>query len=400
MTFLPSYVKRVGPTDGGPSTLSAIRLFDGRAGRNPPFVALPWSCIPEVPLRSTVGYPAFNVDMKTLEAVAWDEIVTRVCMGMLDCMFAFRAVLSGEPEPDVLIYHEQPPCGYGLLSSGGSAFFVAVEWVGRLFVTPISHAFTLGAPEHKAAMEKLTTRRAQQWLELDMSQDCELLTYPEETSSRAPEITWSRSPVELRVATLTDSHQGTCKDQFIKIITLKAFSHLGRVQSGLRFRHLYRVYNAYQKVFVNGPSSGPNALPSALVPAQLRYGEFSLMVQMPFLVGREAETAELHLDGPVVEHLAALIVWLARHGLLYCDIRPSNVIVAETGGALQTSLVDYDDMMILPPDVTIKNSDQVLQLVHEDAARRDDKDCSEILRGLDVLRGRMDNILSLPPSLQ
>lgn len=141
-------------------------------------------------------------------------------------------------------------------------------------------------------------------------------------------------------------------------------------------------------------------MPSALVPAQLRYGEFSLMVQMPFLVGREAETAELHQDGPVVEQLAVAIVWLARDGLLYCDIRPANVIVAETGGALRASLVDYDDMMILPLDVTAKNSEQVLQLVHADAAWRDDDDCSEILRGLDVLRGRMDNLLSSPPSPQ
>lgn len=119
-------------------------------------------------------------------------------------------------------------------------------------------------------------------------------------------------------------------------------------------------------------------MPSALVPAQLRYGEFSLMVQMPFLVGREAEPAELHQDGPVVEQLAAAIVWLARDGLLYCDIRPANVIVAETGGALRASLVDYDDMMILPLDVTVKNSEQVLQLVHADAAWLDDDDCSEI----------------------
>lgn len=287
-----------------------------------------------------------------------------------------------------------------MISTGGSAFFVVVEWIGRLFVSPISHAFTLGAPEHKEAMEKLTTRRAQQWLELDMSQDCELLTYPEESSSRAPEIAWSTSPVELRVATHSNSHQDTYKDQFIKIITLKAFSHLGRVQSGLRFRHLHRVYTAYQKVVVNQPSSGPNALPSALVPAQLRYGEFSLMVQMPYLVGREAKTVELHQDGPVVEQLAAAIVWLVRRGLLYCDVRPANVIVAETDSGLRASLVDYDDMMILPEGVTVENSEQVLQLVKEDAARRDDKDCSEILRGLDVLRGRMDDLLSSPQSPQ
>lgn len=104
MKFLPSYVKRVGAPDGGPSTMSAFRLFDSRAGRNPPYVALPWSCIPKLLLRSNAGYPAFNVDMKTLEAVAWDEIVTYVCMSMLNCMFAFRAVVPGEPEPEVLVY--------------------------------------------------------------------------------------------------------------------------------------------------------------------------------------------------------------------------------------------------------------------------------------------------------
>lgn len=362
-------------------------------------MALPWTCIPELPLRSTVGYPAFNVEMKTLEAVAWDEIVTYVCMGMLDCMLAFRAVLPGEPEPEFTTSSRL--MATALLSLGGSAFFVAVEWIGRLFVTPISHAFTLGAPEHKAAIEKLTTRRAQQWLELDMYQDCELLTYPDETSSRAPEISWSTSPVELRVATFTGSHQGTCKDQFIKILTLKAFSHLEvYVQSGLRFRHLHRVYNAYQKVFVNGPSSVPNALPSPLVPAQLRYGEFSLMVQMPFWLDGRPKRRSCTRTGPSWSSLPRPLCGLRATVFCTATSVPANVIVAETGGALRASLVDYDDMMILPLDVTVKNSEQVLQLAHADAARRDDEDCSEISRGLDVLRGRMDNLLSSPPSPQ
>ena len=61
---------------------------------------------------------------------------------------------------------------------------------------------------------------------------------------------------------------------------------------------------------------------------------------------RDACPGDLAAGGCAVAPVARALAWLARHGLMYTDLRPPNVRVAlRDGGAV---LVDYDDLQLLP----------------------------------------------------
>lgn len=51
-----------------------------------------------------------------------------------------------------------------------SCFVLALEWVGRLFVTPISERFILKSPEHKVQVDALKGDQVQQCVELSTLQ--------------------------------------------------------------------------------------------------------------------------------------------------------------------------------------------------------------------------------------
>ena len=68
-----------------------------------------------------------------------------------------------------------------------------------------------------------------------------------------------------------------------------------------------------------------------------------MCVKMPWVGGRNAEAADLADGGCAVEPVARAIVWLAKRGLLYVDLRPPNVRIAARD---RVFLVDYDDMAL------------------------------------------------------
>ena len=67
---------------------------------------------------------------------------------------------------------------------------------------------------------------------------------------------------------------------------------------------------------------------------------------MPWVRGRDAAPAELGEGGAAVEPVARAVLWLARRGLLYTDLREPNVRVEEgaAGAPARVVLVDYDDI--------------------------------------------------------
>ena len=76
-----------------------------------------------------------------------------------------------------------------------------------------------------------------------------------------------------------------------------------------------------------------------------------MCVKMPWVGGRNAEAADLNFGGCAVEPVARAIVWLAKQGLLYVDLRPPNVRVAAHD---RVFLVDYDDMALCKPPTCAK----------------------------------------------
>jgi hypothetical protein len=81
------------------------------------------------------------------------------------------------------------------------------------------------------------------------------------------------------------------------------------------------------------------------------FGQFKLACFSEFIHGRDATRDELASGGPVANAVAQAIVFLARHGLLYIDIREPNVRVKidDSGRFQRAVLVDYDDVITCPP---------------------------------------------------
>ena len=361
LKFLPVGVHEVGK-DGSSGKINAKRLFSAGSKR---------------------GYPGFSGELKSLSPVAWNEALTYVTMSMLDSLFPSTEVHD--------VYHVRPPTGYALLGMGGSGFFSAVEWVARLFIGPISFSFTLGSEQHKAAVNKLDFDEVDRWVTLDVDQSIGLSMYPEAEGENAAQIMWSTTPAQLQVKSDVGGVE-LLANRFIKIITHKAFSHLSDHNAAYQFRHLHRVYAMYADLFVGVSADGKNDRPPALVSARLLYGAFSVLVDMPFIVGRPATEEELDQDGPVLKQLAAAIAWLAHRGLLYCDLRVSNVVVADKQDSIVAHLIDYDDMVIVAPG-TIQNTDAFVEKVGEHAWKYGLGNSAATIGDRDVLRGLLDEAL-------
>jgi hypothetical protein len=52
-------------------------------------------------------------------------------------------------------FYEKPPLGFGLVSQAPNGYIVAVEMVGRVFVSPATRNFVLGSEQHQAAVGRL-----------------------------------------------------------------------------------------------------------------------------------------------------------------------------------------------------------------------------------------------------
>ena len=88
--------------------------------------------------------------------------------------------------------------------------------------------------------------------------------------------------------------------------------------------------------------------------AEILFGAGEVCVRMPWVRGREAAPADMGEGGCALPSVAAALIWLARHRLLYVDVREPNVLIEEgngDGGLPRVTLVDYDDMVVVeaPP---------------------------------------------------
>jgi len=131
----------------------------------------------------------------------------------------------------------------------------------------------------------------------------------------------------------------------------------GDARSGEAFAAMARAYARLAEVLPTAPH-GLALLPSA----RLLFGAHEVLVEMPALPGaREATDNELEGrgGGGVLAQVANAIVWLARARLIYVDLRPPNVLVADgdggdsgDSGLARTWLVDFDDLLLTDAPVT------------------------------------------------
>ena len=312
----------------------------------PAHVVLPWLCEPEADIRALPGHPTFAVEVKG-DMTAMNQLVTYILLGMAHS--AFRVV----PGQTGRRFHTRPPVGHGLLTFPHVGYLVGVEWVGKLFVHPVSQPFFLNSPQHAAAVAAL--------------RDDALALADSVWVRDGDGAAWHKLP-ERGPARVSWTHTAAEGGRFRKVIECDAFDE--HPQGGARrLRALHAAYAAYAAAC----AAAEEARPDALLPARLLYGAFALCVDMPFVGTRAATDAELCAPGGnrVLDALAAALGWLARRGLLYIDIRSPNVRVADadadasdTANPLGAWLVDYDDMLVL--ESPLRDADALLDALRGD----------------------------------
>jgi hypothetical protein len=122
---------------------------------------------------------------------------------------------------------------------------------------------------------------------------------------------------------------------FFKVIRCKAYPPPF-------FTNLFAVNAALKAAWVD--ASDPP--PPSLVLAELLFGMYEVCLTMQWVSGRDASGDDLAENGCAVIPVAEAIAWLARHGLLYTDLRAPNVRISPSGDVV---LVDYDDLVICDP---------------------------------------------------
>lgn len=325
----PAWVSIVGKRSGRQDGVSA-RILYGATASIPSFqpVEWPWAFLPELLVRSTALHPGFNAEVKSVSIKTWNELLTYVAMSIADALFSCSSEVR---------FYANPPVGYGVVSFPHCGYVVAVEWIGKLLATPYSQPFFIGSEQHKASVAALPDICYNQFITVnfkDIKWD----------SRCSRSVCWSAMPTVL---VAEDGRQHV--NQFLKLVPCSSYDHLHQPDGFLR--RLYKTYERYGAALaVESASEVERTVPQALLPARLWCGVFAIVVTMEFVKGKEATVEQLAASTPDDEEgaraIASAVVWLARRGLIYYDLREPNILV-DSGGCWR--LIDYDDMVVVEP---------------------------------------------------
>jgi hypothetical protein len=310
-------------------SLAASTLFLDSAAPYPtiPGVAVGWACVPELLTVAERFHPAFNGEVKsamsggesTSHLTMFVELETYLLLGMLGSYF--RGVPPGSHR-----FFRAPPRAYGLAAIAHVGYLVAAEWVGKALLSVVSQPFFIASPEHAAAVARLPDADASSDF-VDVRVDGITVESWAPSSSANARVLWRVEP-PARDSAPADAY-------FWKLLRGDGFE-------APYLRSVVAVYAALAAARASGAADDPP--PASLVDAELLFGAGELCVRMPWVHGRDASPEELSAGGAAVAPVAAAVAWLARHGLLYVDVRAPNVRVDEGG---RVRLVDYDDCVVL-----------------------------------------------------
>jgi len=321
---------------GSRGSESAATLFLGRArggasaGAKPAALGVdtPWSCFPELLTRPhTSFHPAFNGEIKSASSKGdsdrphmFDELLTYAMLGMLGSFF--RDVPDGAHR-----FFRAPPHAFALAAFPHVGYIVAVEWVGKLLASVVSEPFFLGSAAHAAAVARLP--------------DCDLGgAYEDLRFDGARVDAWSRDG-RAAVIWRAEAPAAGGGGRFFKVV-------FGHGFDAAAFRRLHAAYARYAAARA-AASAADAPPPASLVEAELLFGAAAVCVRMPWVAGHDGAAGDLGEGGVALAPVAAALVWLARRGLLYVDVREPNVRIDEAGAAPGVTLVDYDDMVAAEP---------------------------------------------------
>ena len=230
-------------------------------------------------------------------------------------------------------YFTTPPLGFALVGSSHVAYIAALEWVGKLLVSPLSQPFVLESAQHAAALAALPDARYLEPVELGAAAAAAPWQMPAERPSVAGRVSWQ-----------VDGAAGV----FRKLVR-------GDARTAAQFARMARAYTALAGHSFQAGSGASGAQqqqqPAALLGLaglRLLYGAHEVLVEMRALRGRPCSDAEVTGSGSsgggaVLQGIAQALAWLAVRGVVYTDLRGPNVLME---GA-QPQLVDFDDCVVV-----------------------------------------------------
>ena len=285
-------------------------------------------CKPELWIRcNEKRVPGFNAELKTMgNKGLFDGTVSYVGLDMVRSFFTKWD--SGATSPcgeNHMLFYDRPPLGYALCGAPPVAWVVAIEWIGRLFISAYSRPVFLGSEEHRTIIEQLVKPDFREPLDLtsDLRKKIWKFDGPYSEGSKVKRTSWTKSPAD--------------GNWFYKIKTWDAVLPQFQKRAALAYAAYNTALNAEK-----------GTLPEALVKASLFFGCARLAVRMPFIRGTNPTVGELSSENGesrLAVSISKALLWLAANDLLYTDLRPPNVLVQLSG---QVCLVDYDDMRIVP----------------------------------------------------
>jgi hypothetical protein len=229
-------------------------------------------------------------------------------------------------------YFTSPPLGFASVGFPHVAYIVALEWIGKLLVSPLSQPFILESEQHAACMAGLPDMRYQEPVELEEAFAAALWQFPAEPQpSLLGRVCW---------------HVGS--GLFYKLVrgdarTAAQFARMARAYTALSERRFHPEGSAASSAQQRPPALG------GLTGLRLLYGAHEVLVEMRALSGRPCSDAEVTSSSSsssgqgVLQQLAEGLAWLAVRGVVYTDLRGPNVLLDGT----LAQLVDFDDCIVV-----------------------------------------------------
>lgn len=129
--------------------------------------------------------------------------------------------------------------------------------------------------------------------------------------------------------------------EFLKLVR-------GDARTAEQFRDMHDVYIRLSRVL--RATDRPAELSTS---AQLLYGQHEVLVVLDYAEGVACTDSEVvRDDGPIMRDVARVIVWLARHCIVYTDLRGPNVHKRTTLSVTAITLIDFDDCYVTKTPVT------------------------------------------------
>jgi hypothetical protein len=283
-----------------------------------------------------VGRPTKSDEWKTFSSEAIEELI-QTSLGHIQSSY-FREDEGAQSWR----FYEKPPWGLAFLSCACSAVCVfSVEMVGVLLFSIYGGGCSVGSEVYNEHI-KLLDNVAEQQPVVDLK-NVKLI----ECQTAGKKVQWTAQALD---------------GYFYKVIRYDLFrkdccpEH--GVSRGDNWRRLFGVYEKYTSL------CDSEDMPHALIPATLLYGEFQTAVRMPFIEGFTVMPDEQATEEDCAD-LCRALVFLAKHGLIYTDFRPQNVIRSHPDGRIR--LIDYDDMKAVRRSALQEEYEKILAKVDSDS---------------------------------